>query len=291
MAQQTTFSTAQLDFETIKDELKTYLIRSGEFSDYDFEASGLSNILDVLSYNTHLNALLANFSLNEAYLASAQLRSSVVSIAQTLGYNIRSRTSSSATINLSLNLQSAGTRPSSITIPSGTKFTTSVNNVSYTFQTRSTYTAVDDGAGIYNFITSDGSDIIPIFEGVSRNKTFIVQGEEERQIFVIPDETIDTSQAVIKVYDTYTSSSFTSYININGATTITSDSTYYRVQESPNAYYEVSFGDGSTTGRRPVVGNRIEIEYLACAGPEANGATAFTTVSQITVDSLSLIHI
>ena len=95
----TTFTTSQLDFENIKQSLKTYLQRSGEFEDYDFEASGLNNILDVLAYNTHFNALIANFSLNEAYLNTAQLRSSVVSIATSLGYKIRSRAASRADLN------------------------------------------------------------------------------------------------------------------------------------------------------------------------------------------------
>ena len=121
----TTFETSQLDFEGIKESLKTYLKARSEFADYDFEASGLNNLLDVLAYNTHLNGLVANFGLNEAYLTSAQLRSSVISIAQTLGYNIRSRTASTANLNLSLNLSAAAIKPTSVTLPAGTQFTTS----------------------------------------------------------------------------------------------------------------------------------------------------------------------
>lgn len=280
----TTFSTTQLDFNSIKDELKTYLSRQSEFADYDFEASGLSNILDVLAYNTHFNALLANFALNEAYISSAQLRSSLVSIAQTLGYNIRSRTSSSALVEISLNLQSAGTRPASITLPSGTKFTTSVNGVSYTFQTRAAYSAADDGTGIYDFVTTDGSTQIPIYEGVSRTKTFIVQESDERQIYVIPDETMDTQQMMVDVYDTYTSSTFTSYTNVYNTRSITLESTFYRINETPNSYYELSFGDGITLGQKPVAGNKVEVEYLSTSGPDANGAVSFTPVSQINVN-------
>lgn len=282
----TTFSTTQLDFESIKENLKVYLRRQPEFADYDFEASGLSSILDVLAYNTHFNALMANFALNEAYLNSAQLRSSVVSIAQTLGYNVRSRTAARANLNLSLNLTAAPIKPSSITLPAGTRFTASVDGVSYTFQTRSTYVAVNSN-GVYVFTTSDGDTDIPVYEGTSRTKTFIVQTEDERQIFVIPDETIDTSLVNVNVYDTYASTSFTTYTDINGVTAITPDSTFYRIVESPNGFYELNFGDGISTGRKPTVGNKVIIEYLSCSGPAANGATSFTPVSQVTVNSVN----
>lgn len=282
----TTFSTTQLDFESIKESLKLYLRRQPEFADYDFEASGLSNILDVLAYNTHFNALMANFALNEAYLGSAQLRSSVISIAQTLGYNVRSRTAARANLNLSLNLTAAAIKPASITLPAGTRFTTSVDGIAYTFQTRSTYVAVNSG-GVYTFTTTDGDIDIPVFEGSSRTKTFIVQNEDERQIFVIPDDTIDTSLVNVNVYDTYASTSFTTYTNINGVTAITPDSTFYRIVEAPNGFYELNFGDGITTGRKPTVGNKVIIEYISTSGPDANGAASFTPVSQITVNSVN----
>lgn len=282
----TTFSTTQLDFEAIKENLKVYLRRQPEFADYNFEASGISNILDVLAYNTHFNALMANFALNEAYLSSAQLRSSVISIAQTLGYNIRSRTASRANLNLSLNLTAAPIKPASITLPAGTRFTTSVDGVSYVFQTRSTYVAVNNG-GVYVFTTSDGDIDIPVYEGTSRTKTFVVQNQDERQIFVIPDETIDTSLVNVNVYDTYASTSFTTYTDINGVTAITPESTFYRIIESPNGYYELNFGDGITTGRKPTVGNKVVIEYLSCSGPAANGAASFSPVSQVTVNNVN----
>jgi len=280
----TTFETSELDFDTIKESLKKYLQRRGEFADYDFEASGLSNILDVLAYNTHLNALTANFGLNEAYLTSAQLRPSVISIAQTLGYNIRSRTASSANLNLSLNLSGAAILPTSVILPAGTKFTTSVDGVSYTFQTLVAYIATNDGSNVYAFVTEDGSLEIPVFEGISKTKNFIVQEAEERQVFVIPDKTIDTSTVTIKVFDTFSSTNFTSYTNISGVTSINSTSTFYKILETPNGFYELSFGDGVTTGLKPEVGNKITIEYLSTVGPDANKARAFSPVSQITVN-------
>jgi len=117
-----------LDFDQIKANLKTFLEQQDEFADYDFEASGLSNILDVLAYNTHVNGLIANLGINEAFLSSAQLRSSVVSHADTLGYFARSKTGASATLNLSIN--TSNTTTTTVTIPKYTEFTTSIDDVS-----------------------------------------------------------------------------------------------------------------------------------------------------------------
>ena len=130
----TTIKSSQLDFDTIKTSLKDYLKAKTEFSDYNFEGSGLSNILDVLAYNTHLNGLIANFALNESFLNTAQLRSSVVSHAETLGYVPKSYTSSSAFVNLSISIPLVS-RPSIVTLPAEFKFTSSVDGVSYTFLT------------------------------------------------------------------------------------------------------------------------------------------------------------
>jgi hypothetical protein len=283
----TSFQTTDLDFNNIKNSLKNYFKQRDEFSDYDFEASGLSNILDVLAYNTHYNALLANFALNEAYITSAQLRPSIISIAQTLGYNIRSRSASRANVNLSLNLTGASIIPSSITIPVGTKFTTSVDGISYTFQTTEKYTATNDGNNVFVFMTADGSENIPIYEGILKTKTFIVSDDNERQIFVIPDETIDTNIITVKVFDTFSSTSFTSYTDITNTQVINPESTFYKLYETPNGYYELSFGDGITTGKKPTVGNKVEIQYLSTVGPDANSAITFTPISQVNVNGVN----
>src|SRR5210317_2583498 len=115
----TTIKSSDLDFENIKGRLKTYFQNKSEYADYDFDASGLNNILDVLAYNTHINGLTANFALNEAFLNTAQLRSSVVSHAEALGYNPRSITSATAYIDVSTIITASG-RPTTITLPRGT---------------------------------------------------------------------------------------------------------------------------------------------------------------------------
>src|SRR6056300_1470766 len=116
----TTIKSTELDFNTIKNNLKSYLAQTPEFADYNFEASGLSSLLDVLGYNTHYNALLANFALNESFLSTAQLRSSLVGLAGSLGYTVGSRKAAFAVVNLSVTNDN---NPSSMTMPAGTKFT------------------------------------------------------------------------------------------------------------------------------------------------------------------------
>ena len=148
----TTVSSTQLDFQNIKNNLTAFLAAQSEFSDYNFEASGLNNILDVLAYNTHYNALTANFALNEAFLNTAQLRSSIISHAATLGYETRSKTAAAADITISLDLAGVAGRPTVITLPSGFQFTAKVGDKTFTFQTQQNYLATDDGTGKYDFL-------------------------------------------------------------------------------------------------------------------------------------------
>ena len=280
----TTFQTTQLDFAQIKQSLKTFFEKQAEFADYDFAGSGLQNILDVLAYNTHYNAMIANFALNESYLSTAQLRSSVISKAQSLGYNIRSRTAAVAYLNLSVNLSGVGSPPVTVTIPSGKTFSTQIDGQSYTFRTLETVSAVNNGSGIYTFVASDGSTNIPVYEGASRTKTFLVGQGADDQVYVIPDQTMDTSTARVTVFDTYSSSTSTEYFSVVGQTSINTDSTFYRINELPNGYYEISFGDGRIYGQSPVAGNKIVVSYLSCIGADANGGTLFIPTSGITID-------
>src|SRR5210317_1639053 len=130
----TTIRSTALDFNNIKSNLKTYLANTDEFSDYNFEASGLSNILDVLAYNTHINGLIANFALNESYLSTAQLRSSAVSLSEGLGYVPDTKTSSQAKIRIYFTSTDT-VRTKKITLPAYTKFTSEVDDVTYIFST------------------------------------------------------------------------------------------------------------------------------------------------------------
>ena len=279
----TIIRSTQLDFDTIKARLKDFLKQQSEFADYDFEASGLSNILDVLAYNTHFNGLISNFALNESFINTAQLRSSIVSLAEGIGYVPTSYSSSKASLALSV-LVTAGSRPSTLTLPRNTKFTSTVDGVSYVFQTRENFTAIDNGTGLYQFINStDGTDI-PVFEGTEKTKTFFVgDSTTESQAFVIPDSTMDTTTIRVRVFNTASSQLFDTYTNINKAIRITDDSTFYQIKEVPNGYYEIIFGDGIATGKRPVPGNKIIIDYLSTVGTLANGAASFTPSTSFNV--------
>jgi hypothetical protein len=277
----TVIRSTDLDFEQIKSNLKTYLEQQDEFADYDFEASGLSNILDVLAYNTHINGLIANVATNEAFLSSAQLRSSVVSHAETLGYFPRSKTGASAIVGLSI--ATSDTATTTVTIPQYTTFTSVVDDISYTFQTLEQYTATNDGSGTFTVTDSTGSTSIELVEGTVKNKTFLVGVTTDEQAYVIPDPNMDTSTVVVNVYDTATSASYTTYTNVNSAVRIDTDSTIYILREAPNGYYEVTFSDGNVLGTAPVAGNKIVVEYLQTNGPDANGASVFTADNQIDI--------
>ena len=276
-----TIKSTQLDFDTIKNRLKDKLKEQTEFADYNFEASGLNNLLDVLAYNSHFNGLTANFALNESFLNTAQLRSSVVAHAETLGYVPSSYTSAQAKLKLSI-LVPTTPRPSSVTLPRGATFTSSVDDVSYNFQTRENFVATDDGNGSYEFKTSTGETSIPVFEGIEREKTFIVGEKTDLQIYVIPDVSIDISTIRVRVFDSTTGTTFSTYTDIKNAVRITNDSTYYQIKEVPNGYYELIFGDGISSGKAPVAGNKIVVDYLSTKGTAANNATTFTT--NVTLD-------
>lgn len=278
-----TIKSTSLDFNNIKNNLKTFLAAKDEFRDYNFEASGISNILDVLAYNTHYNGLIANFALNESFLNTAQLRSSLVSLAEGIGYIPTSKTSSRATVKFSIDLTEAGSRPATVSLAPGITFESSIDNVTYIFQTRETVTATDDGSGIYRFKTQDGSQNILIFEGTQRTKTFIADEISQDSLYVIPDENIDIDTAVIRVYESPSASAFTTYTNIKNATVINENTSIYVLKESPNGFFELSFGDGNTFGVVPQAGYKIEVDYLSVTGAPANEGTLFSPISTVSV--------
>ena len=276
----TTINSTALDFANIKANLKTHLLNSTEFADYNFEASGLSNILDVLAYNTHINGLTTNFALNESFLGTAQLRSSVVSLATGIGYVPDTMTSAKGTVGVTMSLVGVTGRPSTVDLPSNTRFSSSVDDITFTFQTREIHTATDDGAGSYLFKTTNGSTAIPIFEGTLKTKTFNVGEFNESDVYIIPDVTLDADTAIVRVNDGSTSDT---YISITAATTISANSTIYILKEAPNGFYQLSFGGNGILGRAPAAGNTITVEYLSTKGAVANTAKAFTATDTVTV--------
>ena len=279
----TTIKSTALDFESIKNNLKTFLANKSEFEDYNFESSALSNILDVLAYNTHYNGLVANFALNESFLSTAQLRSSLVSIAQGIGYIPKSKTSAYGVLRLSLNIADITGRPSTLQLPADSKFKATVNDVVYDFFTRESLSATDDGSGYYQFVTATGGLDVKVYEGVIKQKTFLVGPYAENLVYVIPDKFIDTTTAIIRVYESATSSSYATYTNITDATVINDNTTLYILKESPNGFYELSFGDGVTLGKSPQSGYKVVVDYLKTNAAIANTASVFTPQSTVTI--------
>jgi len=273
----TTIKSTELDFETIKNNLKTHLTATPEFKDYNFEASGLSALLDVLAYNTHYNSLLANFALNESFLATAQLRSSLVSLAGALGYTVGSRTASCAIINAYV---TNPLNPSSMTLPKGFKFSASVSNKTYIFKTRETLIATNDGSNDYYFRLGENKNVV-IYEGTASRKIFIAGVAGENQSYVIPTINIDLKTVQVKVYSDVSTERYDVYTNINNAVNIDKNSRIFVIKEAPNGQYELTFGNGARLGIFPLAGNKIEIEYDSVAGPDANGARTFSPVDSI----------
>ena len=282
----TTIQSTALDFQSIKSNLKTFLAQQDEFSDYNFEASGLSNILDVLAYNTHYNGLIANFALNESYLGSAQLRSSIVSLAEGIGYIPDSMNSSQGVINMSISLAGVSGRPNKVTIASGYKFNATVDDISYVFQTQEEISATDDGSGGYKFQTADGSENIKVFEGTAKTKTFLITGQTENFAYIIPDENMDIDTAVVKNFETASGVNFSTFTDLRKATSLSELSRIYILKESPNGNFELSFGNKTTLGISPVAGNKVTVDYLSVKGADANGAKVFAPQSQVQVNGV-----
>ena len=283
----TNITSTALDFDTIKNSLKTYFAQQPEFSDYNFETSGLSNILDVLAYNTHFNGLTANFATNEAFLNTAQLRSSVVSHAEALGYRPRSRTPSSSSLTLYVNLSGVANRPSSITLNSGWEFNASNESETFKFITDKNYSAVDDGNGLYSFTDVNGNSNIKVFQGEFKTKTFIVDDTAENQIYVIPDESLDTGKVTVNVYDTPTSTKFTSYYFLDTALTVDSTTAFFDIKEAPNGYYEINFGDGKSFGKSPAIGSKVVVRYFSSRGTDANGCSGFKSANSYVLNDVN----
>jgi len=288
MASKQTIQTTNLNFDDIKTSLKDYLNGQTEFTDFDFEGSGLSVLLDVLALNTHQNALLANFGLNESFLSTAQTRSAMINHALNLGYVPRSKSGAKATVTLSVNLTSVSPKPGSITLPQFTEFKTTVDGVQYTFFTLEEYIGYDRiGAGIFTFEVEAGDSNILIGEGILRVKTFRCNDALERQVYVIPDTDVDLSTMTVQVFDTASSDEFDIYEQSSSIKQYNEDTKLFLPVETYNGFYEISFGDGQATGTAPVPGNIIRVEYLSSNGTAANRASTFTATNQVEVNAVS----
>lgn len=266
-------NTTELDFNQIKENLKSYFKRSSsEFKDWDFDGSGLNNLLDVLAYNTHYNAMNSHMVMNESFLDSAQLRGNIVSRAKLLGYIPSSKTSSSASLTVLLTRKSTDTTTSSYTIKRGTIFTSKIGDSSYTFVVLSDKTASlsSDGANTFTF-----KDLL-VNEGTIKNRKFVVDNSLTAQKFVIDDSNVDMNQLIIRVYNDRNSSINEVYNKFTEfQSSISGTSAIYFVEENTQGRYEISFGNNAF-GKQPDNNSIVDIEFLSTSGVEANGARSFS---------------
>jgi hypothetical protein len=291
----TTIQSTELDFFEIKENLKSYLRQREEFEDYDFEGSALSNLLDVLAHNTHFNGLIANFALNESYLTTAQLRNSVVGLAESLGYLPTSKSSSQATISANIIIEpsraaSMNLEPRYNILPGELKLRGTVDDLNYVYSNRETILAENNGSGVFELsLFNDENAPIRVFEGEERTLDFLVDNSSDA-VYVIPDEDIDTSTVIVKVYDNQGvaavaeesgEGSYKVYNNVFEASTINELSQLYVLRESPNRFYELTFGDNNSLGQTPVAGNVVRINYLKTNGSDANGAATLFPIQDI----------
>ena len=254
---------SDLDFDAIKTNLKTFLQSQTQFQDYDFEGSGLSILIDLLSYNTHYMAYLANMSTNELYLDSADIRNNIVSLAKMLGYTPNSPRAPRASIDVVVN-NGSGT---SITMAKGTTFVSNVNGTSYQYLTNEdiTTTPVD---GVYTFSN------VALYEGTLVKFKYTVDETDVDQKFVIPSANADTSTLKVVVQNSASDTTSATYSLSSGYSGVSSTTQAYFIQETTDGKFEVYFGDG-VTGQKLVNGNVVILEYVVTNKEVSNGANTF----------------
>jgi hypothetical protein len=254
---------SELDFDQIKNNLKNFMKGQNQFTDYDFEGSGLSTLLDVLAYNTHYNALYTNLAVNEMFLDSASKRASVVSLAKSLGYTPQSTISARATVNMAVN--NPNQTPSALTLPANSPFNTVINGINYVFYNAAEMTIVPNN-GYYTFTG------IELIQGNPLSFKYTVT---EGQKYIIPNANVDMTTLKVSVQESSSSDNFTTFIPATSLVQLASDSNVYFTKEIDNGLFEIVFGDGIVSSGL-TNGNVVHIDYFVSKGSEANGARTFS---------------
>lgn len=268
----------QLDFDSYKDSLKTFLRSQEQFKGYDFEGSNLSVLLDLLAYNTYQNAFYLNMVSNEMFLDSAKLRDSVVSHAKELNYLPRSFRSSTADIRLTIT--SADSAKKSIVIPKGTSFTTRVDDFTYNFSTVENIVITNRAPSGTNFVYT--SDVITLYEGNYLSDTYNVNYNNPL-VYKISNKRVDLESLLVTVFEDNGTTTHT-YTRATSMFGHDLNSKVYFLQAGIGDTYEVVFGDG-VVGRKPKNNSVIIIEYRVCNGELPNGAYKFINTARIDNES------
>ena len=271
MAANTYLEVTDVDFEDIRSNLKTYLSSQTQFQDYDFEGSNMAVLLDVLAYNTHYNAFYTNMLANEMFLDTAQQRDSVVSRAKELGYVTRS--ARGATANVTITFTGISNTVSSFTLPKNSKFSTTIDDIAYTYVTPEALT-INNNANTF-------TKAISIIEGEPLTHRFTVNTSNPVK-YVLPNQNIDTRSISVRVQESASNLSNTVFTQATNIRDVTSASPVYYIQEASDKKYELYFSSGALG--KPLKNNNIVIvDYRVCNGPDTNGANTFT-IDTINID-------
>ena len=256
---------ANLDFEDIKAQLKEYLRAQSDFTDYDFEGSALSTLIDTLAYNTYYTAFNTNMVVNELFIDSATLRDNVVAIAKQLGYRPKSATSPTAYVSFNVTYTNP-TTDTELILKKGTGFIANYDNNIYQ------YVVLDDvKAQVANNVATFTD--VAIKEGTQLTNTFTVNTALRSQRFILDNQNIDTNTFRVKVYPT--GGSFSEpYLVADNILGVDSTSKVFFLDEIEDERYEILMGDG-VLGKKLENNARIEVSYLTTAGPESNGVRTF----------------
>lgn len=260
-------NTSDLDFSAIKSSLKAYLSGQSRFSDYDFEGSNMSVLLDILAYNTYLNNFYLNMVGSEMFLDTAQLRESIVSHAKELNYIPRSRTSAKAVVNITIVPTDS---PSYIIIPKFYKMTTTIDNTTFTFSTDSDHIIYP---GVSGYIASN----VEIYEGAVVTEYFTASNTTT---YRLQSENIDTNSIDVTVINSQYDSANSTWLKSDNLYGLTSTSNVYFLQGYSSNQYELSFGD-DVSGRALVNGNIVRVRYRDTLGDLGNGAYRFSKGTSI----------
>lgn len=263
----TSFRVAELDFDTIKNNLKDYFRTDPTFTDYDFEGSGLSIILDILAYNTHYNAVIANMLTQEMFLETATKRESVSLHAKKLGYLPRSIRSARANVSIEV---FPTNNPDTITLGKSANFT-SGGEIQFNFTNLNSITTTRDSNGRYIFPD------VPLYEGTLETFRYVVSTQKR---FEIPSKNADISLLKVFVQQSTSSTDIIEYFRYDSIVDIADDTTAYFIQINENGYYEIYFGD-DVIGKSIQAGNMVTLEYVICNGEIPNGAGSFSITDSI----------
>ena len=258
-----------LDFDQIKTSIKDYLRANSTFTDFDFEGSNFSVLIDTLAYNTYITAFNSNMVVNESFLDSSTLRENVVSLARNIGYVPRSKTCAKATVSFPVNTSASSNQ---IILKAGLVCVGAVDNTQYTFSVPS-----DISANVINGVAK--FDNIDVFQGTYLTKEFVVDNSQDQR-FILNNPGIDTSTIVITVGSR-------EFKQVDNIITVDKNSEIYLIQEVSDERYELLFGDG-VIGKKLETGTTIKVSYITTNGPDGNGPASFSYAGT-TTDSNGLI--